>query len=291
MANVNGGLVSKKPQESQPTTQQSIGVKNILANINMKKKFEEILGKKAAGFMASMINISNTALKDVEPYSIVSSGIIAATLDLPIDPNLGFAWIVPYNGKDASGNRIKKAQFQMGYKGFVQLALRTGQYKAINVIEIYKGQLKSWNPLTEELEFDFDSKENDEVMGYAAFFKLVNGFEKTVYWSKEDILKHAKRFSKTFNNGPWQSDFDGMAKKTVLKNTLSKWGILSIEMQTALTADQAVIKKEVAEGADISGNIEYVDSPSDNSNVIDAEYKDTKSEQQEDIYEGTPFQD
>lgn len=249
-------------------------VKDLLAGQNFKDRFSEILGKKAAGFMSSIINISNSsALKDSDPMSIISSAVVAATLDLPIDPNLGFAYVVPYNCKSGS-KWVKKSQFQMGYKGYVQLALRTGQYKNINVVEVYKGQIISWNPLTEELEFDFKEKENNEVIGYAAFFKLTNGFEKTVYWSKEEVLAHAKQYSKTFNRGPWKDNFNGMAKKTVLKDMLKKWGILSIEMQTAITTDQAVIKENIVQkGANIDNNIDYVDNPS-----TEVEYEDVKEE-------------
>lgn len=280
----------------QRNNSNSITVKGLLSNINYKKRFEEILGKKAAGFMSSIISLTNsdTNLSKADANSVIASAVVAATLDLPIDKNLGFAWIIPYGSR---------AQFQMGYKGYVQLALRTGQYKNINVIEIYKGQLTGWNPLTEELEFDFSKKESDEVIGYAAYFKLINGFEKTVYWTKEEVTVHAKRFSKTFKSGPWQSDFNAMAKKTVLKNTLSKWGILSIEMQTAVQTDQAVIKNEVAEGADInSETIEYAD----NQNVQDVEYKESeevstkldgkfkKEEAKEEFkedFKGTPFEE
>jgi recombination protein RecT len=283
VANVNGGLVSQN-QHNQPA--QQMNVKRMLMDVNYKKRFEEILGKKAAGFMSSVVNLTNsdTNLSNCEPHSVIASAVVAATLDLPIDKNLGFAWIVPYG---------KRAQFQMGYKGYVQLALRTGQYKNINVIEIFKDQLKSWNPLTEELEFDFENNESEEVVGYAAFFKLINGFEKTVYWSKNEVLFHAKRFSKTFKNGPWQTDFDGMAKKTVLKSALSKWGILSIEMQKAIETDQAVIKEEVASGAEInSSSVEYADNPENHSNVHDVEYTETgenEEKQSKDDYAGTPF--
>jgi len=277
MANVNGGLVSQS-QQKQPAP--VMNVKRLLNDVNYKKRFEDILGKKAAGFMSSVVNLTNsdTNLSKCEPNSVIASAVVAATLDLPIDKNLGFAWIVPYG---------KRAQFQMGWRGYVQLALRTGQYKAINVIEIYKGQLKSWNPLTEELQFDFDAKENDDVVGYAAFFKLVNGFEKVVYWTKDQVLKHAKRFSKTFSNGPWQSDFDGMAKKTVLKSTLGKWGILSIEMQKAIETDQAVIKADVANGSEIdSSTVEYVDNP---DNAHDVNFETVDGEKKEEDYSDTPF--
>jgi recombination protein RecT len=270
-------------------------VKSLLANVGYKKRFEEILGKKAAGFMSSLINLTNSDvnLSKADANSVIASAVVAATLDLPVDKNLGFAWILPYG---------TRAQFQLGYKGYIQLALRTGQYKNINVIEIYKGQLIDFNPLTEELKLDFSKKESNEVIGYAAYIKLVNGFEKTAYKPKEDVTAHAKRFSKTFNNGPWKTDFDAMAKKTVLKNTLSKWGILSIEMQTAIQADQAVIKNEVAEGAEVSAEtIEYADGIKDADYTpvttepvktkLDDKFKkaEESEKQSENIYEGTPF--
>lgn len=257
-------------KNSKPTT-----VKELLSGQSIKERFSEILGKKSTGFMSSIINISNsTSLKDSDPMSIVTSAVVAATLDLPIDPNLGFAYVVPYKCKE-NGTWVKKSQFQMGYKGYVQLALRTGQYKNINVVEVYKGQIRSWNPLTEELEFDFNEKESDEVIGYAAFFKLINGFEKTVYWSKQEVLAHAKQYSKTFDRGPWRDNFNGMAKKTVLKDMLKRWGILSVEIQTAITTDQAIIKDNVINrGVDINNNIEYVDRPSSQ----EVEYEEVKEE-------------
>lgn len=215
-------------------------VKGLIDSPAVKKRFEEVLCERAPQYMSSIVNLvnSDTNLKKCEPMSVVASCMVAATMDLPVDKNLGYAWIVPY------GN---KAQFQMGYKGFIQLALRTGQYKAINVVEIREGELIKWNPLSEEVEIDFTKKVSDKVIGYAGYFKLINGFEKTVYWSKEDIEKHAKKFSKTYNskNGAWQTDFDSMAKKTVLRNLLGKWGILSIEMQKAYTADNNSVKDSI----------------------------------------------
>lgn len=255
-------------------------VKSILDSkkgIQIKERLSEILGNKSAGFISSMINVANSPnLKECEAMSIISSSVVAATLDLPIDPNIGFAYVVPYKCKDKkTGQWLKKAQFQLGYKGYVQLALRTSQYKNINIVEVYKGQLKSWNPLTEELEFDFSNKESDEVIGYAGFFRLVNGFEKTVYWGKEEVLNHAKKYSKSFNSGPWKDDFNSMAKKTVLKDMLKKWGILSIDMQTGIKADQAVIKEGIVnkDGA-LDENIEYVDNLQNVKNVDFEEVKD-----------------
>lgn len=242
------------------TQQQNKGitVSSLIKQESYKKRFNELLGKKSPGFISSMINVSNSAsLKDAEPNSIISSAVVAATLDLPIDQNLGFAYIVPYVSKG-----VKTAQFQMGYKGFIQLAMRTGQYKTINAIEIYEGEIKSVNRLTGEVEFnkDEDYINREVVTGYMAYFKLLNGFEKTVYMSREEMENHAKKYSQSYSSQKdwvvksslWSTDFDGMAIKTVIKKLLSKYGILSIEMQTAITNDQAVVNNQ--------GSPEYVDN-------------------------------
>lgn len=214
----------------------------------IKNRFNEMLGKKAAGFMSSIITVqnSNPQLKECEPMSIIGAAAVAATLDLPIDKNLGFAHIVPYG---------KVAQFQMGYKGFIQLAMRTGQYQTINACPIYDGEFISENRLTGEIVFDFNAKKSDTIIGFAAYFKMINGFEKTIYWTKEKITNHAKKYSKSFNNSSsrWQQDFSVMALKTVIKSLISKWGILSIDMQTAIITDQAVLKSTEIE------DIEYID--------------------------------
>lgn len=205
----------------------------------IKSKFQELLGKKAQGFITSVLQVvsNNKDLEGVAPLSVYNAAATAATLDLPINHNLGFAWIVPYKGQ---------AQFQIGWKGFVQLAQRTGQYLKINVIEVFQNQYKSFNHLTEELDADFATEGTGDVVGYVAYFKLINGFEKTVYWTKAKVKKHAEKYSKAFKNAtsPWNTEFDKMAKKTVLKNMLSAWGILSIEMQKAMVLDQAVIDNE-----------------------------------------------
>ena len=213
-----------------------LAVKDFFLRDDVKKKFQELLGQKSVGFITSVMQVvnNNNLLQKASPASIYNAAAMAATLDLPINQNLGFAWIVPY------GNQ---AQFQIGWKGMIQLANRTGQYKAINVTEVYENQFTSFNRLTEELDADFSIVGSGAVVGYVAYFKLLNGFEKTVFWTTEEVKQHGKKFSKTFNqaNGVWNTNFDAMAKKTVLKNTLAKWGILSIEMQTAVIADSAII--------------------------------------------------
>lgn len=243
-------LQSKNNAPQQPTTVQTL--KGLLASPTLKKRFEEILDKRAPQFMTSIVNLysSEKTLQKCDPMSVISSAMVAATLDLPVDKNLGYAWIVPY------GNQ---AQFQLGYKGYIQLALRTSQYRAINVIEVYEGQLKRWNPLTEELELDFEAKQSDKVIGYAGFFELINGFRKTVYWTREQIEAHRKKYSKS--DFGWKNDFDAMAKKTVLKSLLSKWGILSIEMQNAFNEDEKEVDtKEVKDITSEVQEAEYIEA-------------------------------
>jgi recombination protein RecT len=224
---------------------------------SVQQKFEKLLGQKSAGFISSVLQTvnNNKLLASADPATILNAAATAASLDLPINQSLGRAWIVPFKGQ---------AQFQIGYKGFVELAQRTGQYRSINAIEIYENQYSGFNALTEEIDADFSVEGKGKVVGYAAYFELLNGFKKTVYWSKDKVEQHAKRFSKSFGNGPWKTDFDAMAKKTVLKHTLSNWGILSIEMQTAQLADQAVIPED--------GKYQYVD------NVIDIDANNAEEE-------------
>ncbi|MFX3616256.1 MAG: recombinase RecT [Sporolactobacillus sp.] len=252
-------------EEAKQVSARSLDLKSLLSTPTLKKKFNEVLDKKAPQFMASLLNLygGDPNLQAAEPLSIVSSALVAASLDLPVDKNLGYAWIVPFYDHKKG---FKAAQFQLGYKGYIQLALRSGQYKAMNVIDVREGELKKWNRLTEELELDLEAAESDKVVGYCGYFKLVNGFEKTVYWTKDEIESHRIKFNKAKDknslNNVWRSDYDAMAKKTVLRNLLGKWGILSIDMQTGLSKDT---DSEVE--ADNSGTVidvdtnELIDSP------------------------------
>ena len=246
--------------------QKNVTIQSLLTQDSVKKRFEEMLGKKAAGFISSIISATkaNKALAECEPNSVLSAAVIAATLDLPIQGNLGFAAIVPYNESYKEGDVWKKrsvAQFQMMYKGFIQLAMRTAQYQTINVTEVYEGELTKENRFTGEFAFDQSKKTSDTVIGYVAFFKMINGFEKTVYWPIAKIHAHAKRYSKSYTNtkGLWITDFDAMAKKTVLKHILSKYGILSVDMQL----QQAIIKDQAVTTINEDGEMQeavYVDN-------------------------------
>lgn len=259
-------MSTEHSSNASPTNAPAVAVtvKSLLASANYQKSFEKVLGERAPQFMASVANLAaNTGLKDADPKSVVGSAFIAATLDLPVDRNLGFAHIVAYNQnvKLADGSWVKKkvAQFQMGYKGFIQLALRTGKYISLNDVVIPEGVLINFDPLTGALDLDWSKKKSDDAIGYAFFFKLENGFSKTVYWSHEKVLAHAKRFSKAFSkaDSPWQTSFDAMALKTLIKFGLSRYGILSIQMQGALAADQAV-------KPDVDSALEFPDS-----NIVD----------------------
>jgi recombination protein RecT len=255
--------------------------KALVTSGSIKRRFEEMLDKEASGFITSLLSLKQDKLQGVDTMTILGSAFKAAALKLPIDPNLGYAWIVPFNNT-VNNQKVKQAQFQLGYKGYIQLAQRSGQYLRLNVTEIFEGQLKSYNSLTEELILDMDNKLSDAVIGYAAYFKLINGFEKTVYWTKDKVTKHAKRFSKAFNSGPWQSDFDAMAKKTVLKHTLSTWGILSIEMRTAQVADNSIIST----GADGNEKITFSENEVEADFKVDYDTGDISTNE----FEGTPFQ-
>jgi len=250
---------------------QGTNIKSLLNSPAIKKRFEELMDKRAPQYMTSIINLynSDSMLQKAEPMSVISSCIVAATLDLPVDKNLGYAWIVPYSGK---------AQFQLGYKGYIQLALRTGRYKAINVIEVCEGELKKWNPLTEELDIDFEKRKSDAVIGYAGYFELINGFRKSVYWTRDQIESHRKKFSKS--DFGWKKDYDAMAKKTVIRNMLSKWGILSIEMQDAYNKES-----ESTEITGDDGNKNPIDLTPEDYNVNGSEEEQDGSQDSQDELE------
>ncbi len=228
-------------ENNQLATTGTKAVSQFLNQKNVLEKFAELLGTKAQGFIASVISAvnSNELLKNATNESIYASALMAATLDLPVNQNLGFAYFIPFNNRKTGK---QECQFQIGYKGFIQLAMRSGQFKTISATPIYENQLVSENPLTGFI-FDF-TKKGQTVIGYAAYFSLINGFEKTLYMSTEELKNHGVKFSQTFKKGfgLWKDDFDSMAQKTVIKLLLSKYAPLSIEMQKAQIADQGVIR-------------------------------------------------
>ncbi len=238
------------------------GLSQMLASVDVKKRFEDILGKRAPGFISSIMSLynANRQLQEADPRSILQSAAIAATLDLPVNQNLGFAFIIPYRQKQGPS----LAQFQMGYKGFIQLGIRTGQYETIHATEVYKDEIKSWNPLTGEFEGSDPATwklrqtgDFRQVVGYLAYFKLLNGFKKTLYMTQAEIQVHGKKYSKSFDNpmGIWMQNPNAMCLKTVIKLLLSKYGLLSIQMEKAIEFDQGVV--------DTTGEVTYQDRADD----------------------------
>lgn len=229
---------------SNVTTKQ---VQTLLSSENIKNRLNEILGKKASTFSTSIMQIikSNSLLSSAEPNSVVGAAMTAATLDLPLNNSIGFAYIIPFNTKNPDGSKTVKAQFQIGYKGFIQLAQRSGQFKTINVTEVKEGEIESRDRMTGEINFNWIQNDIERLkrktIGYLGYFSLLNGFEKTMFMSIEELNSHGKKFSQTFGKsyGMWSKDFDSMAQKTVIKLLLSKYAPLSIDMQTAVQTDQA----------------------------------------------------
>lgn len=219
---------------------------------SVEAKFKEMLGKRAPQFMTSITTLvsNSTLLQKADVNSIIMGAAAAASMDLPINPNLGYAALVPYNSKDGCF-----AQLQIMWKGLVELFLRSGQCKSIICETVYDGQLVKKNKFTGEYVFDEDAKKSDKIVGFMSYFKLLNGFEKTEYMTVEEVKAHAQKFSQTYRSGRgvWKEQFEAMAKKTVVKQLLSKWAPKSIEMNQAIMFDQGVVRGDVAdmENADV----------------------------------------
>lgn len=244
-------------------TKQQLGLAAFLNAENVVCNIDQALGKdNRQRFITGVISAVNTNpnLKDCSNQSILSAALLGEALKLSPSPQLGHYYMVPFN---------KVAQFQLGYKGYIQLALRSGQYKKLNVLAIKEGELVRFDPLNEEIEVnlieDEEQREAAPTMGYYAMFEYLNGFRKAIYWSKAKMESHAIKYSKGYQAKKgytfWEKDFDGMAYKTMLRQLISKWGIMSIDMQMAFESDMAVVRED--------GTKEYVDAP----DIIDAEAK------------------
>lgn len=208
-----------------------------------QKRFNELLGNRSAQFVSSLVAVisGNDKLQQAffeSPNSVIQAGLKAANYDLPIDSSLGYAYIIPFGKKQSNGSYKQEAQFILGYKGMHQLAMRTGAYKTINVLEVRQGELLSYNRLSEDIEFNFiddeDEREKLPVIGYAGYYKLINGMEKTIYMTKKQVELHEKKHRKgNYQNQNWRENFDTMALKTVYRNLIGKWGLMSIDYQNA----------------------------------------------------------
>lgn len=253
-----------------------------ITRTNTQSYLQRVLGDKKNSFITNLTSLvaNNINLQACEPLSLMYAGIKATALDLPLDQNLGFAYVIPYKNTKKG---IVEAQFQIGYKGFIQLSIRSGQFQTMNVVEIREGELIHSNLLTGEISFKpMPNRESLPIIGYASYFRLTNGFEKTLYSTVGEVMAHAKRYSQTFSSkndyvrqsSTWSTDFDEMAKKTVLKSLLAKYAPMSIDMQTAIRSDQAVITEK--------GDM-YLDNPKGQE---DASFEDLNGEDAPAIEEG-----
>ena len=221
-----------------------VQLKNTLKAPSVEQKFKEMLGKRAPQFITSITSVvnNNALLQKADVNSIVMGAAAAASMDLPLNPNLGYAALVPFNSKDGCF-----AQLQVMVKGWVELFLRSGQCQNIICETVYEGQLVKKNKFTGEYVFDEDAKKSDKIIGFMAYFKLTNGFEKFEYMTIDEVKEHAKKFSQTYRKGigPWKDMFEQMAQKTVLKKLLTKWAPKSIEMQQMAMFDQSIVKGDI----------------------------------------------
>lgn len=244
-----------------------------IMSVKTKEYLQQVLGNKASSFVNNITAIvaNDKKLQECTPMSCIYAGIKATALDLPLDPNLGFAYVIPFrNSKEGK----TEAQFQIGYRGFIQLAMRTGLFRTINVREVKEGEIVDEDFISGELKFKKlpdDIRPAAKTVGFVAFFRLLNGFEKMNYMSVQEVEQHAKRYSQTYSSNKdyirsaskWTTDFDAMAKKTVLKLLLSKYAPLSVEMQNAINNDQLVFSE--------NGSSDYADNPEDQTNIADGE--------------------
>ena len=240
MSNIIQNQVVKAEQRTpQEQSKQSVNqiMSAMLDGEKMRGRFDELLGKRAPQFISSVVSLvnadANMQMAFYEtPMSVIQAALKAATFDLPIDQNLGYAYIVPFKNKGKM-----TATFILGWKGMHQLALRTGAYKTINVVDVREGELKSYNRLTEEVEINFeedeDKRETLAVVGYVGYYRLVNGAEKTIYMTVKQIENHEKKNRKGDYMGKgWRDDWDAMARKTVYRRLIGKWGVMSIDYQS-----------------------------------------------------------
>lgn len=270
----------------------------------VKQKFSEVLEGNGQQFVASLLSIvtNNNLLAKATNESIMTAAMKAATLKLPIEPSLGMAYIVPYNRNEKQGNtwvKINEAQFQMGYKGFIQLAQRSGQIRNINCDIVYKEEFLRYDKVYGTLHLKEEQVDSGEVEGYFASLELINGFRKMIFWKKEKVIAHAQKYSKTydkqigdFKSGtPWKTEFDAMAQKTLIKELLSKYAPLSTELQEAIIADNEDSNvNEVKRAKDVtppeSDNLsDLLGAPEETGGVIDQEPENG----QMDMLEGEDF--
>ena len=261
-------------QNSLTKSKQRLGITAYLTQEAVKDQINKVVGgKNGEKFVTAIVSAVNTnpALAECTNTSILSGALLGHSLNLSPSPQLGQYYLVPFKNNKAG---VTEAQFQLGYKGYIQLAIRSGQYKKLNVLAIKEGELRSFDPLNEEIDVklieDEEEREQAKTIGYYAMFEYVNGFRKAIYWSKTKMEAHALKYSKGYQAKKgytfWEKDFDGMAYKTMLRQLISKWGIMSIDMMSAIDADMAVIHED--------GTKDYVDT----EDIVDMPQEEPKAD-------------
>lgn len=250
--------------------QQRLGFTAYLTSEGVKAQIQKVVGKNSDRFISSIVSAVNTnpTLQECTSQSILAGALLGEALKLSPSPILGNYYLVPFND-NKRGQKV--AQFQMGYKGYIQLAIRSGMYKKLNVLSIKEGELLNFDPLNEEIEVnlidDEEEREKAPTVGYYAMFEYTNGFRKAIYWSKAKMEAHALKYSQGYKAKKgytfWEKDFDAMAYKTMLRHLISRWGIMSIDIQTAIDSDMAVINPD--------GTKEYIDNAPDIVETVEAQ--------------------
>lgn len=297
MTSINGGLMAKR--QAQMTQEQPQAKESTAALMNMllskegyQKRFDELLGKRSPQFISSIVSLMNadsalmSAFHDA-PVTIIQSALQAASFDLPINPALGYAYLVPF--RNSKRNRME-ASFIMGYKGMLQLALRTGVYKRINVVDVRAGELKSYDRLREDIELEFiedeDEREKAPIIGYVGYFQMINGMEKTIYMTVKQLEAHEKKFRHgNYMSRGWKENPDAMMRKTIMRKLIGKWGLMSVTYQSA---DPSVLR---AAQAIATGTFDDEDKPDYvvDVNASEAEEAPDQEQPQGTIDPGTPF--
>lgn len=278
------GMQAPATQNQNTTVAKKETVKSLFESPEIKQRIAAILDKNAPQFITSVIQLVNSDknLAECKPISVINAAMTAATLNLPLNNNLGFAYVVPYNVSVGNNQWEKQAQFQLGYKGFKQLAQNTGRFAILNQTDVREGELKKQNRLTGEIDFewieDAEARLKAKIIGYVSYFKLTNGFVSILYMTDAEIEQHARQYSKVYKKdgtggGLWKTDRNAMALKTVTKLNISKNAPLSIvdkNLAVALQADQAVIREFNNENQ----TFDYVDNETQDAEYTEVTHKD-----------------
>ncbi len=268
MTKISAAVQQRTAAPAPATASVGVMLNSLLDREGYRKRFDELLGKRAPQFVSSIVSMVNGD-KNLQkafmnaPITVIQSALKAATFDLPIDPTLGYAYIVPFSNRKDDGSYVMEASFVIGYRGLLQLAMRTGAYEKINVVDVREGELVSYNRLTEDVELEFveDEDERDAlpIIGWCGYYRLTNGMEKTIYMSRKQIVKHEEKNRKGKYMGKgWRTDFDAMAAKTVLRRLIGKWGILSIDYQMKADASTMAAAEALA-----TGKVDDMEAPMD----------------------------